>query len=148
MCGDAVTGKGAARRGARDQRGAAAVEFALVSVILLTLLIGIIQFSIWFWGYQAGSHAAREAARYAAVEPCEDGPIESRGAERVDELAPASGDDATVDVTRDPSADYKVGDEITVSVSFPIMNIGVIPGFPSTVSKSATSRIENVPADC
>ncbi len=51
-------------------------------------------------------------------------------------------------VTRDPSSDYKVGDEVTVTVSFPILDIGLIPGFPSTVSKSATSRIENIPTEC
>jgi Flp pilus assembly protein TadG len=127
------------------ERGAAAVEFALVAMVLIALLIGIIQFSIWFWGYQAGSHAAREAARFAAVEPCANGPIQTRALQRVDELAPAVGP-ATATVTRTPASGYKVGDEISVQVSFPVLDIGLIPGFPATISKSATSRIEHIPA--
>ena len=59
------------RRG--DERGAAAVEFALVGVLLFTLLFGILQFGMWFWAWQAGGHAAREAARVAAVNPCNTG---------------------------------------------------------------------------
>jgi Flp pilus assembly protein TadG len=139
-------GRGRARVVRDDQAGAAAVEFALVSLILVTLLVGIIQFAIWFWGYQAGSHAAREAARYAAVEPCDLEAIRSRGAERVEEAAPATGPTA-VTVTRSPSSGFRVGDEITVEVSFPILDIGLIPGFPDAVTKSATSRIENIPAE-
>lgn len=133
------------RRRRRGESGAAAVEFALVAIILIALLIGIIQFAIWFWGYQAGSHAAREGARFAAVEPCADGPIQARAIERVDELAPATGA-ASASVSRSPASDFKVGDEITVQVGFPIFDIGMFPGFPSTITKSATSRIEHIPA--
>ncbi len=35
-----------------------------------TLLLGIIQFSLWFWGFQVGAHAAQEGARQYAVDPC------------------------------------------------------------------------------
>ena len=41
----------------RGEQGAAAVEFALIAMILFTLLFGIIQFSLWFWAWQAGGHA-------------------------------------------------------------------------------------------
>ncbi|WP_394555065.1 TadE/TadG family type IV pilus assembly protein [Agromyces sp. MMS24-JH15] len=55
------------RSGRRDERGAAAVEFALVVVPLLTLLFGIIDFG-WIFNQQVSlSNAAREAARYYAV---------------------------------------------------------------------------------
>lgn len=127
----------------RNDAGAAAVEFGLIAIVLLTLLIGIIQFAIWFWAYQSGSHAAREAARFAAVSPCVDGPIQARGATRVDEGAPTS-DTATVDVSR--SADpLKVGDEITVRVQFTTLNFGFFPGFSGAIDKRATARVENVP---
>lgn len=48
-------------------RGAAAVEFAFVSVLLLTLLFGIIQYGYFFLQSTAAEHAAREGARLAAV---------------------------------------------------------------------------------
>lgn len=57
------------RAGARDDRGAAALEFALVLPILAALVFGIIS-----WGYmlsfrQAMSQAAAEGGRAAAVKP-------------------------------------------------------------------------------
>ena len=58
------------RRRKSDERGAAAVEFALVSIAFLTLICGVIQASLFFWGYDVASHAAREGARRYAVDPC------------------------------------------------------------------------------
>lgn len=52
---------------AGSDRGAAAVEFALVSVLLLTLAFGIIQYGFYFREEQAAATSAREAARLAAV---------------------------------------------------------------------------------
>ena len=51
----------------RSQRGAAAVEFALVLPILILLIFGIVQFSILFNRQQGLHAAAREGARYAAL---------------------------------------------------------------------------------
>ena len=54
-------------RATRGERGAAAVEFALIVPILLLLVLGMIQYGLYFWSAQGGSSAAREAARRAAV---------------------------------------------------------------------------------
>jgi uncharacterized membrane protein len=53
-------------RVSRDDQGAAAVEFALVSVLLFTLLFGIIQYGFLFFQYQAAAATAHQAARQAA----------------------------------------------------------------------------------
>jgi Flp pilus assembly protein TadG len=82
-----------------DERGAAAVEFALVSLILITLIALTVQSAALFWGYQAASAAAREAARFGAVEPCDNAAIEARGDQRVDEAAPVPGSTGFTDVT-------------------------------------------------
>jgi len=51
----------------RDQRGAAAVEFAIVLPLLMLLLLGILEFG-WMFNQQISlTNAAREAARYYAV---------------------------------------------------------------------------------
>jgi len=55
-----------ARRASSD-RGAAAVEFALVVPILLLVIIGIVNFSFVFAQQISLNNAARQAARYAAV---------------------------------------------------------------------------------
>ena len=51
----------------RREKGAAAVEFALICVLFLTLLLGMIQYSMYFLSTQSSAAAAREAARRAAV---------------------------------------------------------------------------------
>ena len=57
----------------RSERGAAAVEFALVAVVFFTLLFGMIQYSLYFWSTQSAANAARDAARRGAVgQTCSD----------------------------------------------------------------------------
>lgn len=125
----------------RDERGAVAVEFGILAVLLFTLLFGIIQFGLWFWSWQTGAHAAREAARVAAVQPCDDADITSAATDAMTG-APATG--TAISVDRPPAV--KVGDEITVLVTFTTADLGFFPGFDGLVEKSATSRVENVPA--
>lgn len=49
------------------ERGASAVEFAILSVVFLTLVFGMIQYSLYFWSTQSAANAARDAARRGAV---------------------------------------------------------------------------------
>lgn len=51
----------------RSERGAAALEFALILPVLLTVVFGIIEFG-WTFNQQISlSNAARESARYMAI---------------------------------------------------------------------------------
>lgn len=52
----------------KDEKGASAVEFALILPILVVLLFGIAQFGILFNHYLTLTHAAREGVRWAALE--------------------------------------------------------------------------------
>lgn len=52
----------------RDGRGAAAVEFALVSVLLFPLLFGIIDYGLWFNDSLNARQGVREAARLGVVQ--------------------------------------------------------------------------------
>lgn len=132
-------------------RGAAAVEFALVSVLLLLLLFGIIGFGLALYRQQAASHAAREGARLAAVgvgagrplATCAAfaGEVESRG-----EGAVVSG--VSLEVTEaSGNATLGIGDVVTVSVTHTIdLSIvgALMPGIPSTITLTQTgkSRVE------
>jgi TadE-like protein len=125
----------------RGERGATAVEFALISIPFFVLLIGIVQFSIWFWAYQVGSHAAREGARQGAVVPCDLALIQSRVLDRLGDAADGT---PTVTTTTEPLAGFIVGDEITVNVTFTPYEIALF-SVPD-IDKSATARIERIPA--
>ena len=56
----------------KSEKGASAVEFALILPILVMLIFGIYQFGIAYNRYIAITHAAREGARLAAVIKYED----------------------------------------------------------------------------
>jgi Flp pilus assembly protein TadG len=70
---DPLVSRQVTRRSARarlsSQVGAAAVEFALVAVLLFMLIFGIIEFGFAFHAWDATSNAAREGARVGAVNP-------------------------------------------------------------------------------
>lgn len=50
----------------QQQRGVAAVEFALVIIPLLLIVAGIIEFGRTFWYYDALTKSTRDAARYVS----------------------------------------------------------------------------------
>ncbi|MGZ8600207.1 MAG: TadE/TadG family type IV pilus assembly protein [Actinomycetota bacterium] len=55
------------RRRAREQRGAIAVEFAIIAPILILLVLGILEFGLGYHAWDATQNAAREGARLGAV---------------------------------------------------------------------------------
>ena len=59
------------RRLERNEQGAELIEFALVSLLLLTLLFGIMEFGRAIWIYNTVAHVAREGARFAIVRGAE-----------------------------------------------------------------------------
>lgn len=58
------------RGGARSERGAAALEFALVLPILLLVVAGAVEYGRAFWYYDSLSKATRDAARYLTMASC------------------------------------------------------------------------------
>ncbi|HEY0843238.1 TadE/TadG family type IV pilus assembly protein [Methylotenera sp.] len=52
------------RLGLAKQQGAAAIEFALLLVLLLMFVAGIVEFGRAFWYYDALTKATRDGARY------------------------------------------------------------------------------------
>jgi Flp pilus assembly protein TadG len=66
------------RQRARDERGAAAVEFALILPILILLVFGIAYFAIGYNRKQGLQAAAREGARIGALPQTTTSEIQSR----------------------------------------------------------------------
>lgn len=53
----------------RDQRGQTLVEFALGAILLFTLVFSIVEAGRLIYAFSVVHNAAREGARYAAVQP-------------------------------------------------------------------------------
>lgn len=102
------------------ERGAAAVEFALVSVLLVTLLLGICEFGWVFLRAGLLANGAREGARIFAISHVKADAIDA--AEKASQL-PLKGVAFTTDCAT-------VGDSVTVTVTYDYQSLtGIIPGF-------------------
>lgn len=55
----------------RDERGATAVEFALILIPLLIVIFGLVQYGLYFYSAQSGSNAVNAAVRQLAVGNCQ-----------------------------------------------------------------------------
>lgn len=126
------------------------MEFAIISLLLITILFGILQYALYFWSLQSGAHAAREAARQAAVGELDCSGLDSAAANN------AQGATGPVSVARTYYADSSmvspvstavVGGVVEVTVTFDAINLN-FPFLPlpngGEVSEHGIARVENV----
>ena len=118
-----------------NERGAAAVEFALLSSVLFMILFGIIAFGQFYSRYTVFVGAAREGARYAAIRDLttRQGPSVGAVTAKIDQAASPYTRTGAVSVS--PACnDTTAGDPITVSWVQPFeIEILMIP----TIEKDA-----------
>ena len=105
------------RRAHADDRGAAAVEMALVLPLLILLVFGIIQFSIVYNRVQGLHAAAREGARAASLPTTTSGDVTTRVNSALQGVLPA-GAPRTVSVSPGGSkpCQGRSGQSVTVTV--------------------------------
>lgn len=84
----------------RTERGTASLELALVTPVLMLLVLGVLQFGLWYHAEHVARTAALEAARTAAAENGTADAARSRGLEVLDAgLGRAASDPAvTIDI--------------------------------------------------
>ena len=120
------------------QKGASAVEFALVLTPLVILIFAIFQFGILFNNWIALTYAAREGVRLAAVD-VDVSEISAKVIERAPSVKIES-----VTVIR-PQGE-KIGSPVTVTVRGKVLNfeLPLVPGTQKSISltSSATLMIE------
>lgn len=120
--------------------GAAAVEFAFVSVLLLTLVFGIMQYGFFFLQATGVEAAVREGARTAGV----DGP--DLAAAAVADAAPDGVSPTTSICWRDADGGgaYTRGDVLSLTVTWQPTRFGFpfVPFLTGEYEDSATARVE------
>lgn len=142
-----VLGTGASPRGGRGrERGAAAVEFALILPILMLLVVGIINYGDMLSVRQSVSQAASEGARAAAVTPGSETDKKTAARSAVDGALAAQGQACRAGgctVTIGPCTGETTKDCATVKVE--IDYEGMIPGFglvlPDRLTYTAVARV-------
>lgn len=129
-------------RAQRSERGAVAVEFALVFPIVFAVMFGVIQYGIYFWGRSTVAASARESARQLAVGTdwtC------SRAQAIEKSNAAASGAAASrrfINAGNTPVVGTLV--EVTVTAKSLAPNLLPLPG-TGEITEVATARVENIP---
>src|SRR3954447_25155577 len=129
------------RRCGPSERGAVAVEFALVFPLVFAVMFGIIQYGIYFWGRSTAAASARESARELAVGT--DWACSQLGA--IDKTRHA---DKNVLVSRrylnaTNSPEVGVLVEVTVTASTLAPTLLPVPGC-GQITEVATARVENI----
>jgi Flp pilus assembly protein TadG len=127
--------RGSGRSRAREQRGAIAVEFALIVPLLLLLVLGILEFGLAYHSWDGTQNAAREGARLGAVSP-DEAEIEARVRGTTSFL---NQDQLTVTIecgttggtfaTCPAPADWEAGDIVRVTVDYGYDFITPLPNF-------------------
>lgn len=143
----------------RGDDGAAAVEFALISLPLMLLLFGTIQYGLYFFQATAAEHGLREGARLASVgqldcvELAKEIEVRAgppRGADP-NPPRPAYVDRSTVTVSYtdgDDGGGFSRGDTLTVTGSWTPIAIGFfpLPGGGGPVAETAVTSVEYIGA--
>jgi Flp pilus assembly protein TadG len=131
-----------------DERGAAAVEFALVVPVLLILVFGIIDYGLYFSDSLSARTGIAAAARQGAVERCHR--LDCLATYAKDQIDPIAGGATYVKievVQVDPpnrNNDWQVGNDLRVCAVTVVDGITGFTPMPqhSTTRSRATMRIE------
>lgn len=139
----------------RDDRGATAVEFALVLMPLLLIVFALIQYGMYFYSAQTGSNTVNAAARQLSVGNCDTDPelkafVDNRlgaAASGASTVARTYYDvDGSTKLVDQSAANAKIGGVVKLQVDFPAadFNFPFVPFMDDpVVSRTVTARVED-----
>ncbi len=135
----------------RSDRGAAAIEFAIVVILFLTLIFGIIDGARMVWSYNTLSSAVKMGARFASISgsTSSDAPGPRSSAETIELIkeeiqASAPGLLLTsdgMDVSWEPAGNNQAGSLVKVSATYRFVPITPFMGFASVQMHSHSEMI-------
>lgn len=120
--------QGPGKTGANDERGAAAVEFALVFPLLMLLIGGVIDFGFAFNAQISLTHAAREGVR---VEAIGSGDPETTALAAFNAPAVTG---ATMDLAASRTCPDDDGARVVLEANYEFFLLTIIPGFPDDIN--------------
>ena len=126
----------------RTERGAVAVEFALVFPLVFAVMFGVIQYGLYFWGRSTVAASARESARQLAV-----GTDWTCSHDQAVGKAETAGSDVVV-IRRYLNATNTavIGDMVEVTVTARSLAPSLLPvPDDGAITEVATARVENIP---
>jgi Flp pilus assembly protein TadG len=121
----------------RSERGAAAVEFALVLPFLLLLVFGIIEFGFIFNRYISVTHAAREGVRELSV-----GISTTQAQTDAVNSAPNTGGTVTCTATETTVAANDVQESMACQTTYTYSYVPGLKGHTLTLKSTAKMRRE------
>ncbi|WP_146341322.1 TadE family protein [Nesterenkonia sp. NBAIMH1] len=120
-------------------RGASAVEFALVAPVLVAMLLGILAFGHAFHVQSVLSNAARDGVRIMALaDTSDDSDPVTAATERTIASAAPSANVSDSDITLEPSGGCETGGTATLKINYPLELLGL--GTPITLTGKGTMR--------
>lgn len=138
------------RRRDRSDRGASAVEFALVLLPLLYLVFGIMQYGWYFYSMQTGTSAVGDAVRRLTVGDCTDTTeLRTFLDNRLGSATTASAAQLSPSVTysnEDGTTTPKVGGTVRLELTYPTLDMK-FPFIPipndGNVTRAIVGRVED-----
>ena len=134
------------KRKIKNQRGVAAVEFALILLPLVLLVFGTIEFSTLLYDKAMITNASREGARagivYSFPDRIADGEIVNVVSTYCSDHMLSLGGDSSVSTTISRSGNAS-GDDLTVRVSY-VYQFLVLPSFIAALSGGLNLQAETV----
>lgn len=133
-------------RGRTGQRGAAAVEFALVAALFFMLVIGIMEMGRVLFYWNTAAEATRLGARVAAVCDLNDSQIKSR-MQNMLSILPAESIDigyapVGCNVESCTSITVRILDGVEVATYIPFIPLGMaLPSFSTTLPRESMRSI-------
>ena len=116
----------------KTERGIVSLELALVAPVLMLLVLGVLQFGLWYHAQQVAQGAALEGARVAAAE---DGTAAAGRSRAIEILREGLGGVAT-----EQAANASVGPDVArVRVTARLRGLLPIPGLSSFLLSSEAS---------
>jgi hypothetical protein len=136
--------RGEGRRRSRGERGASAIEMAIVAPSFLLLIFVIVEVALWMHARDVALAAAQEGvAELRTVSPGDD------QSTITDDMTKAALETAhDLGIIRNPSAESSFGEpdgRVSVTVSGDVLDL--IPGWTLHVSGTATGHIEDFNPD-